>query len=288
MARININDKLWSDPRFDALKILVGNEFVAIGIVVKAFRMAQEYWSNGQQLIPVETWDLYPFSYLEKAGLADRTDSGIYVKGSQDNFEWLSKKRAAARAGGLKSVQVRQEKYGTNKILKLSENEAQHEAPTKHSTKHSTKHCFINNEAATNPPSLSPSLINTYTSNKPSAHKGDSADEKESMADAIVKVWNQTLTGTLPPVSRLTDKRKKFLNAQLKKYPDLDHWQQVCEKVKASDFLTGKTTQWKCGFDWMLNENNRTKILEGNYDNKTQPTQEPERRWLEIPERGDE
>ncbi len=264
MARININDKLWSDPRFDALKIMVGNEFVAIGIVVKAFRMAQEFWSDGEKLIPAETWDLYPFSYLEKAGLADRTDSGIYVKGSQDNFDWLSKKRAAGKAGGLKSVQSRQNKYGTTKVLKSGQNEAHDEALMKHSM----KHCFVNDEAPKNPPSLSLSL-NTYTSNKPCAHKGKDGDEKDGMANAIVTAWNEALTTDLPPVHRLTDKRKKHLNAQLKKYPDIEHWKEAFAKVKESDFLTGKTTQWKCNFDWVLNENNRTKVLEGNYANAT-------------------
>ena len=88
------------------------------------------------------------------------------------------------------------------------------------------------------------------------------------MADAIVSVWNQTLTPVLPSVSRLTDKRTKHINAQIKNYPNIEYWQSCFEKVKASDFLTGRSCDWKCNFDWVLNENNRTKIMEGNYDNK--------------------
>lgn len=110
--------------------------------------------------------------------------------------------------------------------------------------------------------------------------ENEHCDNKADMANAIVNVWNQTLTTVLPPVSKLTDKRKKLLGAQLKKYPDLDHWQQTCDKVKASDFLTGRSSGWKCNFDWVLNENNRTKILEGNYDNKTNQTTSNVR-WLE-------
>jgi len=115
--------------------------------------------------------------------------------------------------------------------------------------------------------------------------ENEHCDNKAEMANAIVNVWNQTLTSVLPPVSKLTDKRKKLLGAQLKKYPDIEHWQQACDKVKASDFLTGRSSEWKCNFDWVLNENNRTKILEGNYDNKGSSNfyKEPERRWLEIP-----
>lgn len=275
MARLNLHDRMWADPRFDALKIMVGNEFVAIGIMVKAFKLAQEFWGDNQKLIPIETWELYPFSYLEKSGLAERTEAGVYVKGSQENFDWLYKKRTAGRAGGLKSAQIRQDKYGTTKVLKLDKNEAPHEADMKHSM----KHCFTNDEAQSNPLSLSLSL-NTYTSNKPSDNKAKKHDESLGMAGAIVTAWNSALTGVLPPVHRMTDKRKKQITAQLKKYPDMDHWQQAFEKVRDSDFLTGRSGHWKANFDWVLNENNRIKIIEGNYENKTKQNVESERRWL--------
>lgn len=100
--------------------------------------------------------------------------------------------------------------------------------------------------------------------------ENEQKDKYTEMADAIVAVWNQALTDVLPKVTKLTDKRRKHINAQLKKYPDMEHWQTCFEKVKASDFLTGRSGQWKCNFDWVLNENNRTKVLEGNYDNKEQ------------------
>ena len=276
MSRININDKLWADPRFDALKIMVGNEFVAIGLVVKAFRMAQEFWSDGEKLIPLETWKIYPFESLEKSGLAEITEAGVYVKGSKDNFDWLLKKRAAARAGGLKSVQTRQEKYGTTKVIKSGDNEASHEAHHEADMKHTMKQCFTNHEAPMNPPSPSPSpSLNTYTSKEP-------CDNKGGMADEIVTIWNTCLAGVLPKVSKLTAKRRTTLNAQIKKYPDLQHWQDTIDKIKSSDFLTGQSGHWKANFDWIMSENNRTKIVEGNYDNKPKEKEkwEDKVRWL--------
>jgi hypothetical protein len=274
---------MWADPRFDALKIMVGNEFVAIGIMVKAFKLAQEFWGNDRSLIPIETWDLYPFNALEKAGLAERTEAGIYVKGSEENFDWLYKKRSSGRAGGLKSVQVRQNKYGTSKVLKSSEHEAPQEALEEADKKHSEKHCFVNDEAPKNPLSLSLSLNNKYIrANKPCANKGEIADEKQSIADEIVNLWNKDLAGVLPKVSRLTTKRRTTLNAQIKKYPDLAHWQDTITKIKASDFLTGKSGVWKASFDWIMSENNRIKIIEGNYENKTKEKEkwEDKVRWL--------
>lgn len=106
--------------------------------------------------------------------------------------------------------------------------------------------------------------INTriHTSNKPPVAVAPDACQE------VVDGWNHVLDGVLPKVARCTPKRQKLINAQLKKYPDISYWKNIFELVRSSDFLTGKTGTWKCGFDWILNENNRTKVEEGNYANK--------------------
>jgi hypothetical protein len=119
----------------------------------------------------------------------------------------------------------------------------------------------------------------TNTSNKPCDHKGPDADEKSIMAEAIVTAWNSAMTGVLPLVQRLTDKRKKHVIAQIKKYPEMEYWSSCFEKVKQSDFLTGRSTNWKCNFDWVMNENNRTKVVEGNYVNSK--TEKPKNAWTD-------
>lgn len=245
MPRINIEDKLWADQRFDALKIILGSEYLALGYMLKIFKLAQESWlKNEQQLIPHETWNLYDFSSVEKVGLVEKFPDGIYVKGSQENFIWLKNKQEAGR----KSAETRKLKYGTS----------QPKSPNRRRT--ATEHLFDNRRTATEPPTPTPTL-NTCTSNKNMIKK------ESNMSDDIVNVWNQTLTHA--PISRLTDKRKRLINAQLKKYPDMEHWQTCFEMVKDSDFLTGKNnSSWKCNFDWVLNENNRVKIIEGCYKNK--------------------
>lgn len=163
MSRINIDDKLWADARFDALKNILGNELLAIGMAVKSFRIAQEYWKTETQLVPFEIWDLYNFSALEKVGLAERCDGGIYVKGSHEQFDWLKKRQDAGRLGGQKSAKVRQEKYGTaqpqpNVCLEASPNQA-------------PKDSFDKFEAPPNPPSPPPSpplfSIHTDSQNQP-------------------------------------------------------------------------------------------------------------------------
>lgn len=258
MPRINIDDKLWSDARFDALKNIVGNELIAIGMVVKSFRIAQEYWKTDTRLIPVQIWEMYNFSAMERVGLAEKHDGGVYIKGSNEQFYWLKKKQDAGKI----SAEKRRIKFGTAQPVSNT-------CPNTpwNTTRTDYEHVFDKPRTATEPPT--PTLnINTYSSNNCTHFEQD--QQTAGMADAIVNAWNQTLTTVLPKVTRVTDKRKKHINAQLKKYPDMDHWQICFDKVKASDFLTGRSGQWKCNFDWVLNENNRTKIMEGNYDNKQQ------------------
>lgn len=64
MARINISDKLFADPRFKALCRLVGNEEIALGRMVLVFRMAQEYFPEGNGLIPFNIWDMQGLSLI--------------------------------------------------------------------------------------------------------------------------------------------------------------------------------------------------------------------------------
>ena len=105
--------------------------------------------------------------------------------------------------------------------------------------------------------------------NKESKNETNTELNTPDKADEIVTMWNKDLAGVLPKVMRLTTKRRTTLNAQIKKYPDLAHWQDTISKIKASDFLTGKSGVWKANFDWIMSENNRIKIIEGNYENKT-------------------
>ena len=59
------------------------------------------------------------------------------------------------------------------------------------------------------------------------------------------------------------------IKARLKTYSVAD-FQTMFEKAEASDFLKGKNNRnWSANFDWMIKDANMTKILEGNYDNRS-------------------
>lgn len=75
---------------------------------------------------------------------------------------------------------------------------------------------------------------------------------------------------SLPSVKILSNKRKTTIKNRLRAYP-VDEFKTLFEKAEASEFLKGNNTNgWNATFDWLLNENNMLKVLEGNYDNKPQ------------------
>lgn len=142
MARVNIEEKVFADPRFRALALKLGDEEKAMGRLVFVFRMAQEYWADDGKFIPTEIWDINDYKILEAVGFAERTPDGIYIKGIAERADWLRKKVAAGKVGGRRSVEARLEKYGTSLPINASNNEkseaqseAQSEAPPKHPPK---------------------------------------------------------------------------------------------------------------------------------------------------------
>lgn len=104
----------------------------------------------------------------------------------------------------------------------------------------------------------------------------DSKDDSKKIAKVtvietetvIIKKWNDfaELNG-LAKIVKLTDKRTKKLQKRLTDENfNIDH---ILVRVSESDFLLGKTKDWKVDFDFIIeNETNFTKILEGKYNGR--------------------
>ena len=89
-------------------------------------------------------------------------------------------------------------------------------------------------------------------------------ESEREKAEQIVQLYNDTCV-SLPHVRSLTDKRKKAIKARLKKY-SLSDFQKCFSMAEASGFLKGQNNRgWQANFDWLINESNMVKVLEGNY-----------------------
>lgn len=83
----------------------------------------------------------------------------------------------------------------------------------------------------------------------------------------VISMYNDTCV-SFPRLKNLSENRKKAIKARLKKY-SMDDFKTLFEKAEASDFLKGANKRnWSATFDWLINDTNMTKVLEGNYDNK--------------------
>lgn len=72
-----------------------------------------------------------------------------------------------------------------------------------------------------------------------------------------------------PKPQKLDASRRKKLRARLDEH-SLNGWQIMLEKASASDFLCSK---FALTLDWVLEPKNFAKVIEGNYDAKTQTQQ---------------
>jgi predicted phage replisome organizer len=98
---------------------------------------------------------------------------------------------------------------------------------------------------------------NTITANKQSDY---------IMHNTLLNLYHDICI-SLPKVIALNSMRKKKLQARLKEHPEIEFWKDVFNKVESSDFLTGKSSNWKANFDWIFtNDSNYIKIMEGCYN----------------------
>jgi hypothetical protein len=105
----------------------------------------------------------------------------------------------------------------------------------------------------------------------------------------IMDLWNRRLVKKgFPKILKLIPSRISQIKNRSKDLPTYDDWVGLFKKIEASQFLCGVNDRgWKAGFDFILNEKNLLKILEGKYDN--QPAHKNKSRtgprlFVEVPE----
>lgn len=93
------------------------------------------------------------------------------------------------------------------------------------------------------------------------------------LLEQIRDAYNGRCT-TMPTCTALTPKRISNLRARLKEDKArrcAEWWRQYFEHAASSNFLSGRQSHWKAGFDWLINRSNMIKVLEGNYHNRPVP-----------------
>lgn len=83
----------------------------------------------------------------------------------------------------------------------------------------------------------------------------------------IIDLYHKILP-ELPKVVNMTDKRRKAIRtcANTKKsYSRLDFWEAYFNQVRKSDFLMGRSKDWKANIDFLTQHSSFIKVIEGAY-----------------------
>ena len=93
-----------------------------------------------------------------------------------------------------------------------------------------------------------------------------SDDDRVSVKD-IVEAWNELADAKgLAKVVRVTDSRRKQIQARIKEY-EPDDWSKALTAIYKSKFLCGENDRgWKADFDFLLQPKSFVKLVEGAYD----------------------
>lgn len=99
--------------------------------------------------------------------------------------------------------------------------------------------------------------------NENNNHKIDESTPKQ-----VIDLYHQICT-SLPKVVKLTESRKKSINARFKEGITLEMFKEAFTKAQNSNFLTGNNDRgFKADIDFLINANSLAKTLEGKYDNR--------------------
>lgn len=86
----------------------------------------------------------------------------------------------------------------------------------------------------------------------------------------VIEEWNKLQDVGIAPVTRMksSSKRYKMLQTRIREY-GIDDVIKAISKIRGSDFLLGKKTDFIAKFDWFITPTYFPKILDGFYDNSS-------------------
>jgi hypothetical protein len=255
MARINIEDKLFTDARFIALCNKVTRR-EAIGMIIDAWYLAQRYWLTGEKYIPDEEFKMAGLEPLIDCLFAKKMDNGYYIRGSEEQFEWLKVKQLA----GKKSAEIRKKKFGS----------AQPQKGVKSRT--DVEQCSANVELATEPLTLTLThTLNTNTNTLPQKKSTTSKKQSIGTVDVIARYCElfEQRHGTKAVISGVEA-------GQLGRLTKSHGKDQAIKIVEA---------YFKLPDQWIINQCHPVSMIEKQINKILvhMAKREPERRWLEIP-----
>ncbi len=115
----------------------------------------------------------------------------------------------------------------------------------------------------------------------PNGEVKKAAAPSPDLTQAMVDIWNDICGDVLKPAAGISPQRIMRLSACYQKHlnSDLNEWTKLCQRICASEFLTGGKDgrRWKASIDWILDDDNLLRTLEGHYDETFSDTRNDKR-----------
>lgn len=90
--------------------------------------------------------------------------------------------------------------------------------------------------------------------------------------EQIKSIYNSICT-SFPKCTAMSEARKKAIKARFSAGYTLEDFKRLFEKTEASSFMRGANSRnWRATFDWLIQDRNMAKVLDGNYDDHDQQT----------------
>ena len=285
MAWIEAHQNLPSHPKTKRLARLLNISIrEAVGSLYMFWWWAMEYAEDGDlsnydasDIADGVQWEGDPEEFLnamincgpgKKSGFIDKTENGMIIHDWQEYGGHYLEMREKNRK--------RIEKYRSENSVTCTKQEC-----NAYVTR--TKRANITQQDITQHNLQDTTEQDTQNTTTPTHHPEDDSVKLQE----IILCWNEKLVPLgFPSVLKNTPARDKALQARINISADrknLKWWQTLFDRIALSDFLKNSAQErsW-FSLDWLLNENNLVKVLEGKYDNRTQTSQPPLRSIDEI------
>lgn len=255
MARINIDDDLETKKEFwKLLPLLGGDRDLALGKLVRFFRVAQTYYGRSEDIPERDLIDDgLECMILSGWAVPIAANADLYqVANPETHFGWYRQKKEAGKSRA-KGSRDSGGKFTSG-------------TPAEHQR-----------EPAVDQP-LAPSLAQLEI------HVDSASPTAPSQAIQLARIWNLQCGIDLPKIrdpDRLNSSRLRSIKARLKERPDLEEWEEAIMRMSVSPFCCGRLSRpgahqnWRADFDFLLQPGRLDQALEGKWDSKAPPPSGP-------------
>lgn len=106
-------------------------------------------------------------------------------------------------------------------------------------------------------------------SNVSSLEEDKNKKKKENINYQIISGMFNEICISFPRITKLSDRRKKTIRARMNQGYTVDDFRRLFESAEASSFLKGGNGRdWSASFNWLIQDGNMAKVLDGNYQDR--------------------